>query len=246
MKSLFKKGLLALLPAVLTIAVVYFVVTSLRDYIALPLGAAIRWFITYYDGREEPYFLTGEGSKGLIGWSYHYAPWIGLVVGVVLVFVIGALVATFFGKKIWKAVESLLIRLPVVNAVYPYAKQFTDFFSASEGRPQFKNAVALPFPAPGLWSIGFITSEGMRHVNEHLNKHLVCVFVPTAPTPFTGYVVLVPREDVIPLPITVDEALALIISCGVVTPAHQLPSVTHLMPRPAGVTPATPTDAPKP
>jgi uncharacterized membrane protein len=217
-KTLFKKGLLALLPMILTIIVVYLVVTSLYSYIAVPIGGATKWLILNYSDRNEEAILKGEDFVSTV---YRNAPWFGLVIGFVLVFMIGAIVATFFGKKIWKGVETLLVRLPVVNAIYPYAKQFTDFFSPKEGRPQFQNAVALPFPAPGILSIGFLTSDGLRHINEHTSKHLVCIFVPTAPTPFTGFVVYVPREDVIPLPITVDEALALIISCGVVTPAHQ-------------------------
>jgi uncharacterized membrane protein len=234
-KSLFKKGLLALLPAVVTIFIVYLVVITLRDYVAIPLGEALKLLIIHVEDRNADYYTTGDGAKSFYGTVFKYAPWIGLVVGFVLTFFIGALVATLFGKKIWKAVENLLIRLPVVNAIYPYAKQFTDFFSPGEGRPQFKNAVAFPFPAPGLWSIGFMTSDGMRHMNDATHKHLVCVFVPTAPTPFTGYVVFIPREDIIPLPITVDEALALIISCGVVMPQHQAITVTHLMKRPAEV-----------
>jgi uncharacterized membrane protein len=226
-KALFKRGLLALLPAILTIAVVYFVVTSLYHYIAMPIGDALMWLISHYTENDAAYYAKSPGSDSWFGWVFRWAPYIGLIVGFVLVFMIGAIVATFFGKKIGKGFESLLLRVPVINAVYPYAKQFTDFFSPSDGRPQFKNAVALPFPAPGIWSVGFITSEGLRHLDDHLKQRLVCIFVPTAPTPFTGYVVYVPRAEVIPLPITVDEALALIISCGVVTPAHQAISLLH-------------------
>ncbi len=218
-----------MLPAILTIAVVYFVVTSLKNYIAVPIGEAIKWLILNYSGHDEKYFAD---APGFIGWIFRYAPWIGLIVGVILVFVLGALVASFFGKKIWKAVESLLQRLPVVSAVYPYAKQFTDFFSSSEGRPKFKNAVAVPYPSPGLYSLGFITSDGLRHLNEHTGKHMVAVFIPATPTTFAGYLIFVPREEIVPLPISADEAVALVLSFGVVTPQHQSVSVTHLMKRP--------------
>jgi uncharacterized membrane protein len=92
---------------------------------------------------------------------------------------------------------------------------------------QFNAPVAIPFPAPGIISVGFITSDGLRQIDDHLKKRMLCVFVPTAPTPFTGFVVYVPREDVIPLPMTVDEALRLIISCGVLVPPHQAISLAQ-------------------
>lgn len=87
----------------------------------------------------------------------------------------------------------------------------------------FKHAVAVPFPTHGMYSIAFVTGEGLRALNDTLRKHMVCVYVPTSPTPFTGYVVYVPREDVIPLPLSVEEAMRIIITMGVVHPAHQLP-----------------------
>jgi uncharacterized membrane protein len=86
---------------------------------------------------------------------------------------------------------------------------------------EFKLPVAIPFPTQGMYSIAFVTGDGMRALDETLKKHLVCVFVPTSPTPFTGYVVYVPREDVIPLPLNVEEAMRIIISAGVIHPGHQ-------------------------
>jgi uncharacterized membrane protein len=72
-----------------------------------------------------------------------------------------------------------------------------------------------------MYSIAFVTADGMKSLNESLRKHLVCVFVPTSPTPFTGYVVYVAREDVIPLALSVEEAMRIIITMGVVHPGHQ-------------------------
>ena len=79
----------------------------------------------------------------------------------------------------------------------------------------------MPFPTQGVWSIGFVTGDGMKSLNEATGKHLLSIFVPTSPTPFTGYVIYVPREDVIPLPISIEEAMRIQISVGVLHPPHQ-------------------------
>ncbi|MBI2932036.1 MAG: DUF502 domain-containing protein [Planctomycetes bacterium] len=219
MKGLFARGLIALLPMAVTILVIYFVISFLYTYVGMPLGDTMRWGLAR---------ITGQSPEELMRISWFYrsgAPFLGLLLGIVIVFFVGAAVATFFGKKLLQLFERLLARTPVIGVIYPYAKQFTEFFSPGK-KPEFKNAVAIPFPCYGVYSIGFITGEGLRHLNEAARKPMVTVFVPTAPTPFTGFVCWVPREDVVPLPITADEALRIIISCGVLTPAHQAVSLT--------------------
>lgn len=220
MKRFFLRGLGALLPLVLTLWIFLFIFSFLYSNIGVPIGEGIRWGM----GKLSPLLLEaiGEQSK--------FFPLAGFVVGFLLTFVCGFLVATFFGKGLLKLLEGTLKRLPVVRIIYPYAKQFTDFlFSGEEQKKmEFKNAVAVPFPAPGMYSIGFITSEGLRTINEAGGKHFACVFLPTAPTPFTGFVVYVPREEIVPLPISVDEAFRIIISAGVLTPPHQTVSIGDL------------------
>jgi uncharacterized membrane protein len=216
MKKFFVKGLIALLPLVLTAALLYLVVGFLYSHVGVPIGEALKWTM----GRVADW--TPETPEH--AWFYSWgAPFLGFCVGIVLTLVVGFFAATFFGKKLFQWFEALLRRLPVVRTVYPYAKQFTDFFFASGGerRMDFKHAVAVPFPAYGIYSIGFVTGEGLKALNEATRKHMVCVFVPTAPTPFTGFVIYVPREDVVPLPVSVEEAMRIIISAGVLHPGHQ-------------------------
>lgn len=219
MRSLFRRGLIALLPTVVTILLIYFVGGFLWDHIGMPLGEALKWTMQK---------VTGQSRDHLEDTSWFFrrgAPLAGLVLGIVLVFIAGAAVATFFGKKLLALIEAVLTRIPIVGVIYPHAKQFTQFFSRGGGggekRPEFKNAVAIPFPYANVYSIGFITGEGLRHLNEAMRRSMVTVFVPHSPTPFTGVVCWVPREEIIPLPITVDEALRLVISCGVLAPTHQ-------------------------
>ncbi|MBI2899399.1 MAG: DUF502 domain-containing protein [Planctomycetes bacterium] len=221
MKKLFAKGFAALLPMFLTIFVLYFIISTLYNAVGKPMGEVIRWAADaiFTPNHEEPFwkwFFTEAVSTV-----------IGAVIGCVLVFLIGSVVATFFGKKLYEFFERLLSKLPVIRVVYPYAKQFTEFFFKGEQKMEFKAVVAIPFPTEGIYSIGFPTSEGLRHLNEATKKKMVCVFVPTSPTPFTGFTVYVPREQVIILPISVEEAMRIIISCGVVAPLHQSASLTE-------------------
>ena len=132
------------------------------------------------------------------------------------------------GKKIYSIFEKLIAKLPVIKIIYPYAKQFTEFFFKGEQKMEFKAVVAIPFPTEGIYSIGFPTSDGLRHLNDATQKKMVCIFIPTSPTPFTGFTVYVPREQIIILPITVEEAMRIIISCGVVSPLHQSASLSEV------------------
>jgi uncharacterized membrane protein len=102
--------------------------------------------------------------------------------------------------------------------VYPYARQIADFFFSDEKKVDFKTAVAVPFPSKGVWSIGFVTGGGLPDLDRAAGKSLVCVFVPNSPTPISGWVVYVPREDVVALPLSVEQAMRIIITAGVVHP----------------------------
>ena len=216
MKKFFSKGLFAVLPIVLTTAVLYLVVGFLYNNVGVPIGEAVKWLVVRFAG-EDPR-QPSDHWAWLFRWG---APVLGFCAAIVLTFIAGTFVATFFGRKLYQWFEAILKRVPLIGTIYPYARQFTDFFFGDEKKQDFKTAVAVPFPMKGVYSIGFVTSEGMKALNDSVQKHLVCVFVPAAPTPFSGFVLYVPREDLIPLPLSVDEAMRIIISAGVIHPSHQ-------------------------
>lgn len=228
MKRFFVRGFAVLFPLVLTAIVVGFVASFLYDNVGVPIGEAIKWSVEKFAGeahRESWFFRQG-------------APLLGFALAILLTLAAGFFIATFIGKKLYGLFERLLKKLPIIGTIYPYARQFTDFLFSGDDqkRMDFKHAVAVPFPARGTFSIGFVTGEGMKALNEATGKHLLCVFVPAAPTPFSGFVVYVPREDVVMLPITTEEAMRIIISAGVLHPTHQqVPSI-----------PAAPPHAPVP
>jgi len=217
MKRFFAKGLFAVLPIVLTAAVLYLVIGFLYNNVGVPIGEAIKWTVVRLDG-ENPAAPSSHWA-----WLFRWgAPVLGFCAAIVLTLIAVFFVATFFGRKLYQWFEKILKRVPLIGTIYPYARQFTDFFFGDEKKKNdFKTAVAVPFPMRGTYSIGFVTSEGMKALNEATQKHLVCVFIPAAPTPFSGFVVYVPREELVPLPVSVDEAMRIIISAGVIHPSHQ-------------------------
>lgn len=221
MKSFFKRGLIALLPAGLTIGTFYFFLSFLKEYIGDPLGALFVKIAAW----------TGLAQdKGVYLWIAEWQGALGFLLAFILTFLVGVLMATFLGRPLMRLFEWFIKRIPVVNTVYPYAKQFTEFFMAGEKKIEFKAPVAVPFPTREAWSIGFVTGDGLKHLNATVERRCVTVFIPTAPTPFTGFVLFVPREDVIPLPINTDEAMRMIITAGIVTPEHQKADPSDLGP----------------
>ena len=117
--------------------------------------------------------------------------------------------------------EGLLGRIPLIRALYPNVKQVTDFL-LSERKVEFSGVVAVQYPRVGIWSVGLRTGEPMPRVQRSAADPLVTVFIPSSPTPVTGYVIQVPTKDVIDLNLTIDEALRFTISAGVIQPGADL------------------------
>jgi uncharacterized membrane protein len=141
--------------------------------------------------------------------------------------------------------ETSVMRVPLVRAIYPTVKQVTDFV-LSNRRTQFSasRVVAVQPHEKGIWSIGLVTGQGLRPLTEVTGDEMVTVFVPSTPTAFTGYVLVVPRSGVVELPLTVEEAMRMLVSGGVIVPQAERSSegdsdVRNLIdaPREAGTIP---------
>jgi uncharacterized membrane protein len=109
------------------------------------------------------------------------------------------------------------MRFPIIRFIYPFIRQVTDFIF-SERRVSFRTVVAVEYPRKGCWSIGFTTGKGLEAIEKRAGRELMSVFIPSSPTPMTGYVIFVSIEDAIVLDLTVDEAFRLVISGGVIKP----------------------------
>lgn len=144
-------------------------------------------------------------------------PGLGVILGLLTVVLVGFVATNFFGRKIFLAVEMWFLKLPLVRRVYPAAKQIVDSLVTREKRA-FKRVVLVEYPSKGLWSIGFLTNESFARANEAIGEDLVHVLVATTPSPFTGYLVLVPKKDIRFLDISIEEGIKLIVSGGIVKP----------------------------
>jgi uncharacterized membrane protein len=118
-------------------------------------------------------------------------------------------------------IERALMNAPLVKKVYPYIKQVTDFLLTKKDL-SFSKVVAFEYPRKGTWSVGLVTGSGLKKVTQLKTTEFLTVFVPTSPTPFTGYVILVPKNETIELDMSIEEALRFVISGGVITPADHL------------------------
>ena len=166
-------------------------------------------------------------------------PWIGILLSVLLVLTFGYLASGFLGRRLIAGFDRALHALPVIRSVYPYTKQLVEFFLADNAL-EFDSVVAVPYPSEGLWSIGLVTGPGMKSIREASSSDVISVFMPTSPMPMTGYTVFVEKTRVIPLEMSVDEALRVTVSGGVIVPpAEKLD--THIV-----NTPGLSTNEPEP
>jgi uncharacterized membrane protein len=144
----------------------------------------------------------------------------GFLVALFGVLVVGAFLASVVGRTLWRLVENFIMNTPVLRQVYPYVKQVTDFFLTREQQKQlFSKVVAVEYPRKGIWSLGFVTGAGIQKVVSSVKKEFLTVLIPTSPTPFTGFVIMVPKKNAIELDMSIEEALRFTVSGGVITPS---------------------------
>ena len=146
---------------------------------------------------------------------------LGLLVAAVIVYISGRLVGGWLGRTAYKRIEKIMIAVPVIRKVYPYIKQLVDFLINDNETPKFSSVVAVQYPRKGIWSVGFLTGPTLQRLEE-VAPNSVTIFIPSSPTPFTGYTITVPRADTLDLPISVEEAIRFSVSGGVLVPDHQL------------------------
>tara|TARA_B100000686_G_scaffold331249_1_gene394525 strand:- start:3549 stop:4178 length:630 start_codon:yes stop_codon:yes gene_type:complete len=142
---------------------------------------------------------------------------VGTILTLLVVFVTGLMTANIIGQKLLSLWEGILWRIPVVKSIYWSIKQVSDTIFSSQGEA-FHKALLIQYPRNGLWTIAFMTGQPGGDVANHLDEKYISVYVPTTPNPTSGFFLMMPKEDVIELDMSVDEALKYIISMGVISP----------------------------
>ncbi|HCP01660.1 MAG TPA: hypothetical protein DIT35_09225, partial [Rhodospirillaceae bacterium] len=144
-------------------------------------------------------------------------PGVGLIVLIISLIIIGALTRMLLGRTLVRLGESLVNRMPVVRSVYGATKQVVETVLKSQS-DAFRQVVLFEYPRRGSWAIGFVTGQTKGEVQNLTNDDVVNVFLPTTPNPTSGYLLFLPRREIIPLSMTVEEGIKMIISGGIVTP----------------------------
>ena len=188
-------GLLTLVPAVITLWVLDWVVSTLDQTLRILPEA---W---------QPQQLFGMHIPGL-----------GVLFALLVVLSIGALASNFIGNKLVNWWHALLHRIPVVRSIYSGVKQVSDTLFSEKGNA-FRKALLVQWPREGMWTIAFLTGTPGGDVARHLSaQDYLSVFVPTTPNPTGGYFVMLHKRDCVELAMSVDEALTYVISMGVIVP----------------------------
>lgn len=144
-------------------------------------------------------------------------PGLGVILLIALMIFVGMFAAGFLGKVMIKLGEWIVYKVPFISSIYSLFKQiFQTFLSNKES--SFEKAVLLQYPRAGIWTIGFISSESKGEVKSKIGEGMINVFVPTTPNPTSGFLLFVPEKDVIYLDMKVEDALKMVISCGIVEP----------------------------
>ena len=180
----------------------------------------IWWFVTWVDNLVRPVIPVAYRPETYLPINI---PGFGLIIVFVALTLLGFLTANLVGSSVVSFGESLLNRMPIVRPIYRTTKQiFQTLFSASES--SFRRVGLVEFPAPGMWSLVFLTQPPSPAIATHLpqTEH-VSAFLPCTPNPTTGFFFYVPRADVIDLDITVEQAMSLLISAGIIQPGVEDP-----------------------
>lgn len=141
----------------------------------------------------------------------------GFFIAILLIYMAGLLLSNFFGRSLYHRVERLIGAIPGFKQVYPHVKQVVDLVMG-EKKMAFSKVVLVEYPCQGIWTLGFLTGNSLRVIDGPAGGTVVTVFVPTSPTPFTGFTINVLAERALTVDVSMEEALRFVITAGVLTP----------------------------
>lgn len=234
LRSFFLKGLAVLLPTLVTVWLLAWAYQFVQKNFTGYINRGLVELIYRFHGSTDANYKADLARILVYGWGSA----IGFILALLAVLIIGALLASVVGRLLWRVVEGFIMNTPIVKRVYPYVKQVTDFLLSEKGQQKaFTHVVAVQYPRQGVWVIGFVTGSGLRTLSENIEKDFLRVMIPTSPTPVTGNVIIVPKEEVITLDLTVEEAFRFIMSAGVILPdRQQMPVLSPAYVNPSGRT----------
>ncbi|HJO88234.1 MAG TPA: DUF502 domain-containing protein [Alphaproteobacteria bacterium] len=189
-------------------------------------------FVAFVDGKVTPLIPESYNPSTYLPFDI---PGLGLVVMAVVLILIGWLTAGFLGRLFLRISERILRRMPVISGMYSAIKQIFETVLKKQSNA-FREAVLVEYPRRGVWAIAFITGRTKGEVQSLIEEEVINVFLPTTPNPTSGFLLFVPRKDIIPLNMTVEEAIKMVISGGIVTPSDRRPEAEQKITRASAAT----------
>ena len=187
--------------------------------ITLPI--ALTWFILQFLLKNfdalSPVFTHMLIQLGAPITEGYRIPFLGLVVTLLIVLIVGWLTTNFFGKKVFQIGELLIEKIPFVRRIYKGSKQVVSSIAEAD-TSAFRKVVLIEFPRRGLLAIGFVTGESRGEVQELTRENMLNVFVPTMPNPTSGFLIFSPLEELTEVSMTIEEGIKYVVSGGLVTP----------------------------
>ncbi len=189
--------------------------------VTAPIGLTIYLtyvFFTFVDSNVTRLFPT-EWYEALYGDTTF--PGLGMIAALLFFVIVGWFATNFLGRLFLRISEYFLDRVPVIRTLYGAIKQIFETIMASQSSA-FREVVMLEYPRKGIWSIGFVTGRSQGEVQDKIEKDTINVFVPTTPNPTSGYLLFVPEADLKFLEMSVEEAVKLVVSAGIISPPSPL------------------------
>ena len=193
---------------------------KIRNYFFTGVIVLIPIGFTLYLSKFLINFSTKLVPSGLNPNTYlpYAIPGIEIILTIIFITVVGGLSLTFIGKKFLQIIDDLFKRMPILRTIYSAIGQMTDSFREQEGNK--KSVVLVEYPRKGSWAVGFATKENTGEIKTKTNINLVNVFVPTTPNPTSGFLLMIPKDDLIYLDMTFEEASKFIVSAGTSRPKN--------------------------
>ena len=186
----------------------------LRNYFVTGVIVLIPIGFTLYLSKFLINFTTKLVPSGINPNTYlpYSIPGIEIILTIIFITFIGGLSLSFLGKKFLQLIDDLFKRIPILRTIYSAIGQMTDSFRNQAGNQ--KSVVLLEYPRKGVWAVGFATKENTGEIKSKTNQNLINVFVPTTPNPTSGFLLMVPKDDLIYLNMSFEEASKFIVSAG--------------------------------
>ena len=178
----------------------------------------IAWgLIKFFDKKASP----------LLGTFPFEIPGFGLITVFIFFAIIGFITTGLFGRIFSSSIEKVLSRMPVLRNIYSGLKQLFEAILAKKSN-SFREVVLLEYPREGIWAMGFLTGETKGEVNRKTKNQMANIFLPTTPNPTSGFLLFVPKKDIVRLTMTVEEGIKMIISAGMLTPSENQKKIKSL------------------